>query len=135
MSRARIIKDEIVEENVKFLVIFIETKNSCIFMLSQNEDRLGTLVAAIPPGKGLIGPSTSSVLLGGKNATIARIIAEKMASKTSKVSLVSVYLETLDESVAGPILVRLVEKVMGKRAEESEARLESGKVKGEEVKT
>jgi len=135
MSRARIIKDEIVEENVKFLVIFIETKNSCIFMLSQNEDRLGTLVAAIPPGKGLIGPSTSSVLLGGKNATIARIIAEKMASKTSKVSLVSVYLETLDESVAGPILVRLVEKVMGKRAEESEARVESDKVKGEEVKT
>ncbi|HEX69104.1 MAG TPA: hypothetical protein ENG10_02270 [Candidatus Bathyarchaeota archaeon] len=135
MSRARIIKDEIVEENVKFLAIFIETKNSCIFMLSQNEDRLGTLVAAIPPGKGLIGPSTSSVLLGGKNATIARIIAEKMASKTSKVSLVSVYLETLDESVAGPILVRLVEKVMGKRAEESEAGVESGKVKGEEVKT
>jgi len=135
MSRARIIKDEIIEENVKFLAIFIETKNSCIFMLSQNEDRLGTLVAAIPPGKGLIGPSTSSVLLGGKNATIARIIAEKMASKTSKVSLVSVYLETLDESVAGPILVRLVEKVMGKRAEESEARVESGKVKGEEVKT
>ena len=34
MSRAKIIKDEIVEENVKFLVIFIETKNSCIFMLS-----------------------------------------------------------------------------------------------------
>jgi len=135
MSRAKIIKDEIIEENVKFLAIFIETKNSCIFMLSQNEDRLGTLVAAIPPGKGLIGPSTSSVLLGGKNATIARIIAEKMASKTSKVSLVSVYLETLDESVAGPILVRLVEKVMGKRAGESEARVESGKVKGEEVKT
>ena len=133
MSRAKIIKDEIMEENVKFLVIFIETKNSCIFLLSQNEDRLGTLVAAVPPGKGLIGPSTSSILLGGKNATIARILAEKMASKTGKVSLVSVYLETLDESVAGPILARLVDKVMGRRVEESEVRQEAGGA--EEVKT
>ena len=133
MSRAKIIKDEITEENVKFLAIFIETKNSCIFLLSQNEDRLGTLVAAVPPGKGLIGPSTSSILLGGKNATIARILAEKMASKTGKVSLVSVYLETLDESVAGPILARLVDKVMGRRVEESKVRREAGGA--EEVKT
>ena len=133
MSRAKIIKDEITEENVKFLVIFIETKNSCIFLLSQNEDRLGTLVAAVPPGKGLIGPSTSSILLGGKNATIARILAEKMASKTGKVSLVSVYLETLDESMASPILARLVDKVMGRRVEESEVRREAGGA--EEVKT
>jgi len=133
MSRAKIIKDEITEENVKFLAIFIETKNSCIFLLSQNEDRLGTLVAAVPPGKGLIGPSTSSILLGGKNATIARILAEKMASKTGKVSLVSVYLETLDESMAGPILARLVDKVMGRRVEESEVRREAGGA--EEVKT
>ena len=133
MSRAKIIKDEIMEENVKFLVIFIETKNSCIFLLSQNEDRLGTLVAAVPPGKGLIGPSTSSILLGGKNATIARILAEKMASKTGKVSLVSVYLETLDESMAGPILARLVDKVMGRRVKESEVRREAGGA--EEVKT
>jgi len=133
MSRAKIIKDEITEENVKFLAIFIETKNSCIFLLSQNEDRLGTLVAAVPPGKGLIGPSTSSILLGGKNATIARILAEKMASKTGKVSLVSVYLETLDESMASPILARLVDKVMGRRAEESEVRRETGGA--EEVKT
>ena len=133
MSRAKIIKDEITEENVKFLAIFIETKNSCIFLLSQNEDRLGTLVAAVPPGKGLIGPSTSSILLGVKNATIARILAEKMASKTGKVSLVSVYLETLDESMAGPILARLVDKVMGRRVEESEVRREAGSA--EEVKT
>ena len=133
MSRAKIIKDEITEENVKFLAIFVETRNSCIFLLSQNEDRLGTLVAAVPPGKGLIGPSTSSILLGGKNATIARILAEKMASKTGKVSLVSVYLETLDESMASPILARLVDKVIGKRVEESEVRREAGGA--EEVKT
>ena len=90
-------------------------------------------MAAVPPGKGLIGPSTSSILLGGKNATIARILAEKMASKTGKVSLVSVYLETLDESMASPILARLVDKVMGRRAEESEVRRETGGA--EEVKT
>ncbi len=133
MSRAKIVKDEIVEENVRFLIIFIETKNSCLIMLSQNEDRLGTLVAAVPPGKGLIGPSTSSVLLGGKNATLARIIAEKMASKTNKVALVSIYLETLDESMAGPILVRLVDKVTSKKAEEDEAKVEAGGVEGVET--
>lgn len=133
MSRAKIIKDEVIEENIKFLVIFIETKNSCIFMLSQNEDRLGTLVAAVPPGKGLIGPSTSSILLGGKNATIARILAEKMASKTGKVALVSVYLETIDESMAGPILARIVDKVIARKAEESEVQPEPSGFEG--VKT
>jgi len=133
MSRAKVVKDEIIEENIKFLIIFIETKNSCLIMLSQNEDRLGTLVAAVPPGKGLIGPSTSSILLGGKNATLARIIAEKMASKTNKVALVSVYLETIDESMAGPVLVRLVDKVMSKKAEESEAKMETGGVEGVET--
>ena len=133
MSRAKIVKDEIVEENVKFLIIFIETKNSCLIMLSQNEDRLGTLVAAVPPRKGLIGPSTSSVLLGGKNATLARIIAEKMASRTNKIALVSIYLETLDESMAGPILVRLVDKITSKKAEEGETRIGAGGA--EEVKT
>ena len=69
-------------------------------------------------------------VIGGVILTSLR---EKIASKIGKVSLVSVYLETLDESMAGPILVRLVEKVMGKRAEESGARLKAGGA--EEVKT
>jgi len=133
MSRARIFKDELIERNIKFLAIYIETTNACLILLSEKEDRLGTLVAAIPPGKGLIGPATSSVLLGSKNATLARIFAERMASKTNKVALVSIYLETLEESVAGPILIRLIEKIQSKKAEKEETKTEAEKVKEAET--
>jgi len=135
MSRARIFKDELIERNTRFLAIYIETKNSCLMLLSEKEDRLGTLVAAIPPGKGLIGPSTSSVLLGSRNSTLARILAEKMASKTGKVALVSIYLETIDESSAGPILVRLIEKIQSKQTETEVEEAKAETEKAQEAET
>jgi len=135
MSRAKIFKDELTEKNTKFLAVYIETKNACLMLLSEKEDRLGTLVAAIPPGKGLIGPSTSSVLLGSRNFTLARILAERMASKTGKVALVSIYLETIEENVAGPILVRLIEKIQSKQAEVKEEEAKTKAEKAQEAET
>ena len=47
MERAKVVKDEIVEQNVHFLAVYLETKNSCLVLLSENEDRLGTLAVPI----------------------------------------------------------------------------------------
>ena len=121
MKRATIIKDEIVEHDVRFLAIYLETKNSCLVLLSENEDKLGTLAIAVPKPQDLLGPPSSSVLLGDRNAISARMFAEYLASKEKKIALVSIYLRTVDEMQAQSIFMRLIEKVVRAEPEEEGA--------------
>jgi hypothetical protein len=116
MERARIVKDEIVEQNQHFLAVCVEAQNSCLVMLSEKEDKLGTLAIAVPKPKDMLGTPTSSVLLGDRNALLARMFAEYVASRKEKIALVSIYLETIAESQAQSILKRLMEKVMSSEA-------------------
>jgi hypothetical protein len=117
MERAKIVKDEIIEQNMHFLAVYMETKNSCLILLSENEDKLGTLAIAVPKPRDLLGPASSSILLGDKNAISARMFAEYLASKKGKIALVSIYLETIDEMRGQSILMRLLEKVIIKELE------------------
>jgi len=117
MERANIVKDEIIEQNMRFLAVYMETKNSCLILLSENEDKLGTLAIAVPKPRDLLGPASSSVLLGDKNAISARMFAEYLASKKEKIALVSIYLKTIDEMRAQSIFMKLIEKVVHKEME------------------
>jgi hypothetical protein len=111
MERARVVKDEIVEQNTRFLAVFVEAKNSIIVLLSEREDKLGTLAIAVPKPKDFLGPPSSSVLLGDKNSVSARLFAEQLASVREKIVLVSVYIETVDEGRAQSAFKHLMEKV------------------------
>jgi hypothetical protein len=117
MERAKVVKDEIIEQNMRFLAVYVESKNSCLILLSEKEDKLGTLAIAVPKPKDLLGSPSSSILLGDKNAVSARMFAEYVASKKEKIALVSIYLETISETQAQSILKRLVEKVIHAEAE------------------
>lgn len=112
MERAKVVKDEIIEQNVHFLAVYLETRNSCLVLLSENEDKLGTLAIAVPKPQDLLGPPSSSVLLGDRNMISARMFAEYLASKKKKIALVSVYLETISEMQAQSIFMKLIEKVV-----------------------
>jgi len=112
MERAKVVKDEIVEQDTHYLAVYVETGNSCLVLLSENEDKLGTLAIAVPGPRDLLGPLTSSVLLGDKNAILARMFAEYVSSKKEKIALVSIYLETASETQAQSIFKRLIEKVV-----------------------
>jgi hypothetical protein len=115
LSSAKVIKEEVFERDTRFLVVYVETKNACLVLLSESEDCLGTLAIAVPPPKGLsevtTAPPTSSILLGDRNIITARMFAEHIATKTNKIALVSVYLKTINEIEARPILLKLIEKV------------------------
>jgi hypothetical protein len=115
LSSAKVIKEEIFERDIRFLAVYVETKNACLVLLSESEDYLGTLAIAVPPPKGLseiaTAPPTSSVLLGDRNIFSARMFAEHIATKTNKIALVSIYLKTINEMEARPILLKLIEKV------------------------
>ncbi|MCL6578834.1 MAG: hypothetical protein K6T73_05525 [Candidatus Bathyarchaeota archaeon] len=121
MERAKIVKDEIIEQNMHFLAVYLETKNACLILLSEKEDKLGTLAIAVPKPKDLLGPPSSSVLLGDKNAISARMFAEYVSSIKKKIALVSIYLETINEMQAQSIFKRLIEKVVRTEAEKEGA--------------
>ncbi|MGE5637736.1 MAG: hypothetical protein ACM3WQ_03420, partial [Chloroflexota bacterium] len=116
-DRAQVMKEELVEQDTRFLAVYVEAKNSCLVLLSEHEDKLGTVAIAVPKPKDLLGPASSSVLLGDKNAISARMFAEYVAAKKGKIALVSVYLERLSEMQAQSFLMRLIEKVLKKEAE------------------
>ena len=111
MERATVVKDEMIEQNVRFLAVYLETKNSCLVLLSEDEDKLGTLAIAVPKPQDLLGPPSSSVLLGDRNTISARMFAEYLASRKKKISLVSIYLKTVDEMQAQSVFMKLIEKV------------------------
>ena len=118
MSRAEVVKEEILEGETTFLALYFETKNSSFLLMSETEDKLGTLAVAIPKLQKLVGPPLSSILLGDRNIMVARLLAELLAKNTKKIALVSVFTKTLDEKEAAPIFKKLMEKTL--RKEENE---------------
>ena len=118
MSRAKIVKEELVEGETKFFAVYIEAGNANQLFLSEGEDKLGTLAVAIPQPEKLVGSPLSSVLLGDRNIMVARVLAELLAKQTKKISLVSVFIKSVNEQEAAPILRKLMEKTL--KGEENE---------------
>ena len=118
LSRAKITKEEIVEGETTFLATYLETENASIIMMSEVADRLGTLAVAIPQQQKLVGPPLSSILLGDRNTMVARVLAELLAQQTKKIGLASVFIKSISEQEAAPILRKLLEKTLKKEPEE-----------------
>jgi hypothetical protein len=113
MERAKVVKGEIVENNQHFLAVYMEMTNSCLVLLSEREDKLGTLAVAVPRPKDTLGPSTSSILVGDRYSISARMFAEHIATMKGKIALVSIYLEKMDELQAQSAFKMLIDKVTG----------------------
>jgi len=114
MQRARVVQEEIKENQTLFLALHLETKNANIVLMSEGEDQLGTLAVAVPQAQKMLGPPLSSILLGDRNTMTARLLAERLAEKTGKMALMSIFAKTVSERDAGPIFLRLFEKIAGK---------------------
>jgi hypothetical protein len=121
MERAKVVKEQVYEQDTPFLAVYVESKNSCLVMLSEKEDRMGTLAVAVPKPNNLLGPVTSSVLLGNRNVVSARMFAEYVAVKKGKIALVSVYLDKVSELQAQEFFTHLIEKVLQTKSSEREA--------------
>ena len=121
MERAKVVKEELFELDTTFLAVYIETKNSCLIMLSEKEDKLGTMAISVPKPKDLLGPVSSSVLVGDRNAVSARMFAEYVASKKGKIAMVSVYLDRLSEMQAQTFFMHLIEKILRAESEKEAA--------------
>ena len=112
MERANVVKEEIAEKDTRFLAVYVEAKNSCLVLLSEKEDKLGTMAIAVPNSKDLLGPVSSSILVGDRNMISARLFAEYVATKKRKIAMVSVYLENISETQAQAFFMKLIEKIL-----------------------
>ncbi len=112
MQRARVFQEEIKEDETSFLALRLETTNANLILLSEGDDRLGTLAVAIPRKEKMLGPPTSSILLGDRNVIVARLFAERLAEKTGKIALTSVFAKTKTEKDMAPILIKLFDKTL-----------------------
>lgn len=87
--------------------------------MSEGEDKLGTLAVGIPQPKNLVGSPLSSVLLGDRNIMVTRLLAELLAEKTKKISIVSVFLKSVNEQEAAPILRKLMDDTLKKEEQKN----------------
>ena len=114
MSHTKVVKEKMSEGDRLFSAFYLEVENASLVLLSEGEDRLGTLAVAIPQTQKMVGPPLSSILLGDRNVVTARLIAERLARELNKIALASVFIKSISEREAGPILVRLLEKTVSK---------------------
>jgi hypothetical protein len=112
VERANVVKEELQEKDNRFLAVYVESKNSIMLMLSEREDRLGTMAIAVPKPRDVVGSVTSSVMLGDRNIISARMFAEHVAAKKGKIAVVSVYLDKVGEVQAQAFFMHLIDKLM-----------------------
>ena len=92
----------------KFRLNFGELENAMVAFFFEDRMRLGTVAIAMP-GNGEVAVGRSSVLVGGKYMMTTRALAEKLAGRTGRMALVSLFTE-LDEAEAFRIYAKLLDK-------------------------
>ncbi|UCG44912.1 MAG: hypothetical protein JSV58_05870 [Candidatus Bathyarchaeota archaeon] len=110
MSRAKVTEDKIEVKNRVFSSFFLEMENAVLILLSEGENRLGTLAVAIPSASKTGNPPLSSILLGDRNVMTARSLAERFVKKMNKIILLSIFVRSMDEREVAPALLKLAEK-------------------------
>lgn len=95
--------------NRVFRTNFAQLENAVIAFFFEDRIRLGTLAIAMP-GAGEIAAGRSSILVGGKYLMTTRALAERLAGKSGRIALVSLFTE-LGEEEAIRIYAKLMDKV------------------------
>ena len=86
LAGAVVTREEMTGNDKQFSVLHIEAENAVLVLLSEGEDRLGTLAASVPSTIEMRSQSVfSSILLGDRNVTTARMLAERWESKKGKI--------------------------------------------------
>jgi hypothetical protein len=102
--------EEKLEVNSRFFrVNLVQLENAVVAFMFEDRMRMGTVAIAMP-GTGEVAVGRSSVLVGGKYLMTTRALAERLAAKTGKIALVSLFTE-LDEAEALRMYAKLLDKV------------------------
>jgi hypothetical protein len=105
---------EMIEKTLKvgtrtFRANYSQMENAIVAFLFEDRIRLGTVAIAMP-GLREVAVGRSSVLVGGKYLMTSRALAEKLAGKSGRIALVSLFTE-LDEAEALRVYSKLLDQV------------------------
>jgi len=105
---------EMIEKTLKvgtrtFRANYSQMENAIVAFLFEDRIRLGTVAIAMP-GFREVAVGRSSVLVGGKYLMTSRALAEKLAGKSGRIALVSLFTE-LDEAEALRVYSKLLDQV------------------------
>ena len=92
-----------------FKANYSQMENAIVAFLFEDRIRLGTVAIAMP-GLREVAVGRSSVLVGGKYLMTTRALAEKLAGKSGRIALVSLFTE-LDEAEALRVYAKLLDQV------------------------
>jgi hypothetical protein len=92
-----------------FKINFVQLENAVVAFFFEDRMRMGTVAIAMP-GTGEVAVGRSSVLVGGKYMMTTRALAERLAGKSGKIALVSLFTE-LDEPEALRVYAKLLDKI------------------------
>ena len=102
--------EEKLEVNSRFFRInFVQLENAIVAFFFEDRFRMGTVAIAMP-GTGEVAVGRSSVLIGAKYMMTTRALAERLAGRTGKMALVSLFTE-LDEAEALRTYAKLLDKI------------------------
>ena len=91
-----------------FRLNYSQLENAVVAFFFEDRMRMGTVAIAMP-GTGEVAVGRSSVLVGGKYLMTSRTLAERLAGKSGRIALVSLFTE-LDETEAFRIYAKLLDK-------------------------
>ena len=101
-----------------FRINYLQLENAVIAFFFEDRMRMGTVAIAMP-GTGEVAVGRSSVLVGGKYLMSSRALAERLAGRSGRIALVSLFSE-LDEAEAFRIYAKLLDKVQVASTQNSE---------------
>jgi ATP-dependent DNA ligase len=93
----------------KLYLLLLRMENAVIAFFYEDIAKLGTVAVSLTR-LDIKEPGPSSTILGERYRIVARAIAEKLASKTNKIALVSFYVD-MPDAEAMKAAVKLVEKI------------------------
>lgn len=105
-----------------FKINYLQLENAVVAFFFEDRKRLGTVAIAMP-GTGEVAAGRSSVLVGAKYIMTTRALAERLAAKTGKIAVVSLFTE-LDETEALRTYARVLDKVTVGSKEESGVKID-----------
>ena len=108
-----IYEESIEEAEKKYVARLFKLDNALLVFFDEETDfRLGTLAFGMPDLGGM--HHLSSVLLGEKNVSIARLLAERLSAFTKGMVLVSIHIASELDSTVVKHFVKIAETIVGK---------------------
>jgi len=112
LDGASILKAEAELDGRSYVAILIELPNACVVFISEGRSRLGTLAVAMPSDKAHPPAPTSAVVMGERLAFLTRLLAERLASLTGKITLLSLW-SGGGEAEVGVMAMEMLRKLLG----------------------